>query len=58
MSKDKPDKLLLKTRLYQDRDELAKMLIETQELVYKKVLKEMYDKINSYIEICLKRNRF
>lgn len=55
---DKPDKLALKNKLYQDRDELTKQLFDTPDILEKKYIKKVYDLVNSYIEICLKRNKF
>lgn len=54
----KPDKLALKNKLYKDRDEVAKKILETQDLIEKNYLKNEYYLIDSYIEICLKRNKF
>lgn len=55
---EKPDKLALKNKLYQDREELAKQLFDTPDILEKKYIKQAYDLVNSYIEICLKRNKF
>lgn len=55
---DKPDKLALKNKLYKDRDELTKQLFDTPDILEKKYIKKAYDLVNSYIEICLKRNKF
>ena len=55
---EKPDKLALKNKLYQDREELTKQLFDTPDILEKKYIKKAYDLINSYIEICLKRNKF
>ena len=54
----KPDKLALKNKLYQDREELTKQLFDTPDILEKKYIKKAYDLVNSYIEICLKRNKF
>ena len=54
----KPDKLALKNKLYQDREDLTKQLFDTPDILEKKYIKKMYDLVNSYIEICLKRNKF
>ena len=54
----KPDKLALKNKLYQDREELTKQLFDTSDILEKKYIKKAYDLVNSYIEICLKRNKF
>lgn len=54
----KPDKLALKNKLYQDRDELTRQLFDTPDILEKKYIKKAYDLVNSYIEICLKRNKF
>lgn len=54
----KPDKLALKNKLYQDRENLTNMLFDTHDLIEKKYIKQAYDLVNSYIEICLKRNKF
>lgn len=55
---EKPDKLALKNKLYQDREELTKKLFDTPDILEKKYIKQAYDLVNSYIEICLKRNKF
>lgn len=54
----KPDKLALKNKLYKDRDELSRKLIDTPDIMEKKHIRIAYDLVNSYIEICLKRNKF
>lgn len=54
----KPDKLALKNKLYSDREELSKKLIDTHDLIEKRYIRIAYDLVNSYIEICLKRNKF
>ena len=56
--RDKPDKLALKNKLYNDRSEIAQKIIDTDNLIEKKHLRIAYDLINSYIEICLKRKKF
>ena len=56
--REKPDKLALKNKLYKDKTELAQKIIETDNLLEKKYLRIAYDLITSYIEICLKRNKF
>ena len=51
----KPDKLALKNKLYKDRDEIAKKILETQDLIEKNYLKNEYYLIDSYskqIVIC------
>ena len=48
----KPDKLALKNKLYQDREELTKQLFDTPDILEKKYIKKAYDLVNSYIEIC------
>lgn len=54
----KPDKLALKNKLYADRQELTQKLFDTPDILEKKYIKMAYDLVNSYIEICLKRNKF
>ena len=54
----KPDKLALKNKLYQDRNDLTQKLFDTPDILEKKHIKMAYDLVNSYIEICLKRNKF
>lgn len=54
----KPDKLALKNKLYADRQELTQRLFDTPDIMEKRFIKQAYDLVNSYIEICLKRNKF
>lgn len=54
----KLDKLALKNKLYKDRDELTQELFASPDLLEKKYIKVAYDLVNSYIEICIKRNKF
>ena len=53
----KPDKLALKNKLYADKIDLAQRIIDTDNLLEKKYLRVAFDIVNSYIEICLKRNK-
>lgn len=55
---DNPNKLELKNKLYEDKRKLMILYDAISDPVEKQQIKEELDLINSYIDICLKRNRF
>ena len=57
-SREKPDKLALKNKLFNDKQEIAQKIINTDNVLEKELLKVAYDLINSYIEICQNRKKF
>ena len=55
----KPDKKLkLKNKLFSDRDNLLNMFMNEPDVHDKTLIKMAYDLVNSYIDICTKRNKF
>jgi len=55
----KPDKkLALKTKLFSDRDSLLNMFMNETDVHSATLIKMAYDLVNSYIEICTRRNKF
>lgn len=54
----KPDKLALKNKLYQDKEDITKEMLDCNNIIVKTQLKKSYDLVCSYIEICVKRNKF
>ena len=55
---DKLDKLALKKKLYQDKEDITRDILDTNDIVEKSIKRQTLDLINSYIEICIKRNKF
>ena len=54
----KPDKLALKTKLFKDRDTLLQCFMNATDVHDKILYKGFYEMVDSYIEICTKRNKF
>ncbi len=55
----KPDKKLkLKTKLFSDRNSLLNMFMNETDVHSATLIKMAYDLVNSYIDICTKRNKF
>lgn len=52
------DKGLLKKELYQDQAKLIDAIVKERDVALKKLLQESLDRINKYILICVKRNKF
>ena len=53
-----PEKLALKTKLYDDQAKLIGKINEENNPVLKKLYQEQLNLVNSYILICKKRNKF
>lgn len=52
------NKLELKNKLIKDKKELMLTLEKSTDPVEKTYLQKQLDMVNSYIDICIKRNRF
>ncbi len=52
------DKGLLKKQLYQDQANLMDAIAKESDSLTKKLLQEALDRVNKYILICVKRNKF
>lgn len=52
------DKGLLKKELYQDQANLMDAISKEKDSLVKKLLQESLDRVNKYILICVKRNKF
>lgn len=52
------NKLELKTKLLADKKKLMILLDNASDDVNKKHIQDMLDLVNSYIDICIKRNKF
>lgn len=52
------DKGLLKKQLYQDQANLMDAIAKESDGLTKKLLQEALDRVNKYILICVKRNKF
>ena len=58
MKVENPNKLELKNKLYEDKKKLMKAYDTAINPVAQAQIKEILDLVNSYIDICIKRNRF
>lgn len=52
------EKLMLKSELYRQRDEVTERLLKSPELKERQLLNERLNGINRLIDICKDRNRF
>ena len=58
MEKEKIKPLALKNKLYEDKIGLLEMIVAETDETKKETLKFALDLVNSYIDICEKRNKF